>query len=287
MKNKFNLSVVIASIGGDVLKRTIEILNQGSVVPDEIILVVPEVYASKIPEITCTNFRCELVNFKGQVAQRAHGFKIAKCDYVLQLDDDIELHHTCVEHLLLAIVKLGSGHSVGPSIFFLGTYQNIYSMHSGLKALFYDLKAFLLSGAPWGLKRMGRISMIGSGYGIDTAKVSEELIQTQWLAGGCVLHRKESLVIENYFPYPGKAYAEDLIHSILLTKAGIKLFAVNSATCLIEKPILNSSTYSLSGDYRIRLYINELRGVDRFRVHIWYRVRQFIQLFQHGRKNIN
>ena len=279
--------MVIASIGGDVLKRTIEILNQGSIVPDEIILVVPEVYASKIPELAFTNVRFELVEFKGQVAQRAHGFKIAKYDYVLQLDDDIELHHTCVEHLSLAIVKLGSGHSVGPSIYFLGAYQNIYSMHSGLKGLFYDLKAFLLSGAPWGVKRMGRISMIGSGYGIDTAKVSEELIQTQWLAGGCVLHKKESLIIENYFPYPGKAYAEDLIHSILLTKAGIELFAVSSATCFIEKPILNRSTYSLHADYKIRLYINELRGVGKLRVHIWYRVRKLIHLFEHKRKNIN
>jgi len=280
LKNKSNLSVVIASIGGDILKRTIEILNQGSVVPDEIILVVPEVFAAKIPEVNCANLRCELVNFKGQVAQRAHGFKIAKSDYVLQLDDDIILHHSCLEHLMLALGNLGSGNCVGPSIFFLGTEQNIYSTHSGLQAVLYDLKAFLLSGAPWGVKRMGKISKIGSGYGIDTAKVSEEVCQTSWLAGGCVLHKRENLILENYFPYPGKAYAEDLIHSIILTKAGIKLFNVKSATCFIEKPILNSSTYSLSADYRIRLYINELKGTSKLRVYIWYGVRRCIRFFK-------
>jgi len=275
--------VVIASIGGDILSRTIDHLNHGSIVPDEIILVVPEIYADRIPQIEFSNLRFELVNFMGQVAQRAHGFKLAKFDYVLQLDDDIQVHHTCVEHLLRAISVLGAGHSVGPSISFLGSDQSIYTTYTGLKGLINNFKAFILSGAPWGVRRMGMISNVGSGFGIDTAKVSEELIQTQWLAGGCVLHQKENLVKENYFPYHGKAYAEDLIHSIILTRASIKLFVVISATCFIEKPILNISSYSLNGDYRVRLYINELRGISNFRVHIWYHVRQFIHLFQYGR----
>ena len=277
MKNISNLAVVIASLGGDTLRRTVEILNNGSVIPDEIIVVVPEVFAAKIPDIMCANLRCELVDFKGQVAQRAHGFRMVKSAYVLQLDDDIELHHSCVEHLMLAMDKLGSDNCVGPSIFFLGTEQNIYPVHSGLKAVISDLKAFLLSGAPWGVKRMGKISKIGACYGIDSNIVSEDLNQTQWIAGGCVLHKKENLILENYYPYPGKAYAEDLIHSIILTKAGIKLFNVRSAICYIEKPVLNTSNYSLHADYRIRLYINELMGSNKLRVHIWYRVKQVIQ----------
>lgn len=279
MKNKSNLSVVIASIGGDVLLRTIENLNQGSVVPDEIILVVPEVFASKVPEITCANLRYELVDFKGQVAQRAYGFGLVKSNYVLQLDDDIQLDNICVERLMAALKKLGPGHSVGPSIFYKGTNQSIYSMRSGFQEVVINIKAFLLSGTRWGISRMGRISLIGSCFGYYPERTNRELNPTEWIAGGCALHHKSSLVLEDYFPYSGKAYGEDLIHSVLLTNAGVKLFNVKSAICYIDKPLLTKDNYSLKSDYRVRLYLSELRGAGNLRIHLWYVLKSFRNFF--------
>lgn len=279
MNIRSNLSVVIASIGGDVLIRTIDALNSGSIVPDEIILVVPRSFASNIPAISSENFRYQLVDFKGQVAQRAYGFTLVKSDYVMQLDDDIQLDHTCVERLITGLKKLGTGHSVGPSIFYANTNESIYSMNNGIKAEILNLKAFLLSGVPWGTKRMGKISKIGSGFGYDPESTSAELNRTEWIAGGCTLHHKSSLIFKNYFPYAGKAYGEDLLHSVELTNSGVKLFNVKSAVCFIEKPVLNRETYSLRADYKVRLYLNELRSVGKFRVHIWYVMRCLWRFF--------
>lgn len=268
-----DISVVIPSIGGEVLIQTIAFINSGSLVPKEIIVVVPNEYVERIPNLSLPNLHFEVVGFKGQVAQRAHGFKIAKSDFVLQLDDDICLDHHCIEKLLDGLKSLGSGHSVGPSIFYKETNSTVYSLGTGVSKYIGNLKSYLFSGAAWGVKRMGTISNNGVGFGYDYDLNAEEYSRTEWLAGGCVLHFRSGLIFEDYFPFKGKAYGEDLIHSWLLCKLGIKLFTVKSAICYIEKPVLNKENYSLHSDYKSRLYLNELRGINKLRVHFWYGAR--------------
>ena len=48
------------------------------------------------------------------------------------------------------------------------------------------------------------------------------------LSGGCVLHYKKNLVLENYYNYDGKAFGEDFIHSFLLYKKSINLYLFES-----------------------------------------------------------
>ena len=268
-----NISIVIPSVGGDILLKTISLLNRGSIVPKEIIIVVPNVYAHRIPEITLPNLHFEIVDFKGQVEQRAHGFKMAKYDFVMQLDDDIQLDTKCIEKLLRALKSLGQGHSVGPSFFFEDTSSTVYSMGVGMLELLTNIKAYLLSGALWGSKRMGTIGKNGVGFGYDFNRTIYEHNSTEWLAGGCILHYRSGLILENYFPFEGKAYGEDLIHSFLLMKLGIKLYHVKSAICYIERPDLNTENYSLYSDFKSRAYLNELKGIGKTRIYFWYGAR--------------
>ena len=44
IKEKSKISVIIATIGGSVLERTVSLLNSSSVFPDEIIVVIPKEY---------------------------------------------------------------------------------------------------------------------------------------------------------------------------------------------------------------------------------------------------
>ena len=53
---------------------------------------------------------------KGQVFQRIEGFKLAKNDYVLQLDSDIRVSKFCLEHLYNRI-KNKKISSVGPKLY--------------------------------------------------------------------------------------------------------------------------------------------------------------------------
>ena len=46
IKSKSNISVVIPSLGGEILIDTIKHLNNGSVFPDEIIIVIPKEFKS-------------------------------------------------------------------------------------------------------------------------------------------------------------------------------------------------------------------------------------------------
>ncbi len=52
-----------------------------------------------------------------------------------------------------------------------------------------------------------------------------------WLPGGCVLHRRENLILFDFYPFRGKAYAEDLFHSLLLKKKGVRLLRIGAAIC--------------------------------------------------------
>ena len=76
------ISVVIPTLGGKSLSSTLRKLNSGTLVPDEILLCIPsselnhsDFWFEKNPRIIPTPIR-------GQVAQRAHGFREAKYDYI-------------------------------------------------------------------------------------------------------------------------------------------------------------------------------------------------------------
>ena len=272
--NKIKFSVIIPSLGALILKETIDSLNKSTVIPDEIIVVIPEEYKENLSYISYSNLFFEFVSFKGQVAQRIHGFKMAKNEFVLQLDDDIELDKNCIFNLIKSLMELGPGCAVGPSIFYKYTKNSAFSLGKGFPKMLLDLNSFLFSGSCWGTKRMGTISKNGVGFGFDNHYVLNAVNKSDWLAGGAVLHFNSGLIFDNYFPYIGKAYGEDLIHSVYLVNSGIKLYNVNSAICYIEKPVLNAENYSLFSDYKSRLYLNELRGISKFRVHFWYVARR-------------
>lgn len=266
---KSNISVVIASLGGDVLTKTLHQLNDGLLKPDEIIVVIPKEFENNVFVLFYSNVNYVFVPFKGQVAQRVYGFKLAKNNFVLQLDDDIYLDQNCLEKLVLGLKSLGPGHSVGPSIFFKETGLSVYPMSKGFQGFAYNIKSFM-SGSKWGTKRMGTISRNGSGFGLDFHTVTDEFNHVEWLAGGCILHFKSELILNDYFPFVGKAYGEDLIHSWFLTDTGVKLYNIKSAICYIETPILNDQNYSLKSDFKSRLYLNKLRKVPLLYTYFWF-----------------
>ena len=71
----------------------------------------------------------------------------------------------------------------------------------------------------WSVKRMGYLTKTGMGYGIDPSKLfSNRPFQVEWLNGGAVMCHVDDLILEDYFPFEGKSYFEDTIHSILWKK---------------------------------------------------------------------
>ena len=87
--------------------------------------------------------------------------------------------------------------------------------------------------------------------------------EVDWLAGGILIMRKEDIIKKNYFPFKGKAYCEDLIHSFFLKEKGIKLYI--STKLYFQTPIesyrkLNLKDFLklIKNDFLIRNYYRNL-----------------------------
>ena len=71
---------------------------------------------------------------------------------------------------------------------------------------------------------------------IDPEYFKDNIVGTEWLAGGCVLGFRNELITNNFFPFEGKAYAEDLLNSFLRKKKGINHNVVTPAQAFTDSP---------------------------------------------------
>ena len=266
---RFPLTVVIPTLGNDSLLETIQQINSGLVVPDEILICIPNDVAYKVLSYDFDNIRVVATSGKGQVQQRSEGFKSAKHKYVLQMDDDILLSASAIKIMIKLLGQLGVGNVIGPAFYDPNTSVALHKYDFGLMGFFKSLNASLFSAAPWGVKRMGKVTRLGIAYGIDPGLSGGDIHQVDWLPGGCVLSFKEDLIDENFFPLSGKAFSEDVIHSILRTSNKIKHHV---AICAKVNTVVDDESFSFSlfiTELKARLYVVELLGGNKFRLFIW------------------
>jgi cellulose synthase/poly-beta-1,6-N-acetylglucosamine synthase-like glycosyltransferase len=264
------VSVVIATLGGDSLRTTIQQLNNGTVVPTEILVCVPKENADKVANLGFDNVHIIKTRVRGQVAQRAIGFRRASFSFVLQVDDDIQVQRDMIETLSDNLNILGPGNAVAPIYIDVDTQQYIPRHPTGIIGFVRNVSATLVCGAKWGKKRMGTISHAGANYGVDGGLMAVERKEVQWVPGGCILHYRSGLIVENFYPFSGKAFCEDLIHSYLLRKNGVHLWVVRDAICKIEEPpSLLKGENLFTSDAAARRYFNHLSGVNEWWFLIW------------------
>jgi GT2 family glycosyltransferase len=262
------MSVVIPTLGGDTLSKTIGQLNRGTVVPAEILVCIPEEYAFRAEGLPFDNVKVVRTSCRGQVAQRAAGFGLASNEIVMQLDDDIMVDEGCVESLMRTLVENGPNAAAAPAL--IDRLSHDASRTSGTKhRLFY----FLMNGCDG--YRMGIVSKAGVEFGFDLSKAGNGVHDAEWLPGGCLMHFRENLITENYFPFAGKAYCEDLFHSYHLAKKGIRLKLNLDTSCSYE--YVKATNHGIrefmkiiSSDYRVRKYYVKLTSRSSLRMHLFY-----------------
>jgi GT2 family glycosyltransferase len=269
------ISVVIATLGGHTLRPTLRALNSGSLVPKEILVCIPadvifDQTISDIENVTVIN-----VPFRGQVAQRAFGFRQVKYEYVLQLDDDITVDYFCLERLLNAFDGLGPNLAISPVLIDRATGRSVYERSQSHKFL-YSLYFWLINGFEG--YQPGKVSKAGLAIGVDPAISRTQFVEVDWLAGGCVLNRRKNLVLEDFWARPGKAYCEDLLHSHLLRKAGVRLFINTLARCELEIVKNSSMAFNiffndLYRDFCARKYYMQQVARSSVRIYLYYIIR--------------
>jgi GT2 family glycosyltransferase len=265
-QNNTGVSVVIATLGGPWLQKTIDSLLNGSATPDEILICIPVGHAPKVEALVSDIVKIIATEVKGQVKQRAFGFTQVKQGLVLQLDDDILLEKDTLENLIRHIVQLGEGNVVGPVYYESNTNRCIHSLENGLLKNIFD---YTICAAPWGKKKMGVVTPIGINYGVDDRFCTTELRQTDWLPGGCVLSFREDLVTEDFFPFTGKAYCEDIFHSYYRSEKNIQHWVATRVRVYIDVPVPEFNKETVNKVITIRRALRKLMKGPQWRLSLY------------------
>jgi GT2 family glycosyltransferase len=225
------VSVVIPTLGGDCLKVTINQLNSGTLIPDEILICIPEDDAYKVSNLIFENTKILKTSFRGQVAQRAYGFERVSNELVLQLDDDILLKEDCLEKLV-TFIENHPGSSVGPKFIERnnGKYHSYLFKDKNSSSFAEKISFYILNGS----KGFQPANLSKAGLYMGIPEKPDDWLVAGWLPGGCILHQKENIVLENYYPVPGKAYWEDIFHADFLREKGVIMHRVGGAECTVD-----------------------------------------------------
>jgi glycosyltransferase involved in cell wall biosynthesis len=267
-----SLTVVIATLGEKCLTDTIENLNKGTVVPDEILICIPELESQKAKDINISNVKTIITDCKGQVPQRAIGFKNATHQIVMQIDDDMLVDRCCIEHLLNTLAMHGKSVSVGPALMNLSTGKSAYNNQKRNKVL-QNIYYWVMNGTAG--FQPGKIDKSGTPVGVDTTDENQGVVEVEWLAGGCLMHYKGNLILDDYYPYKGRAFSEDIIHSFYLREKGVKLLLESKALCWVNLiPVSNCSIREFilkqKLSYRARKYYFKISSRNSFRIYFFY-----------------
>jgi hypothetical protein len=270
IKNLPSVSIVIPTIGNINIHNTVNELNMGTLVPNEIIICIPVECFKLISFLEFNNnVRILQTSVKGQVAQRAEGFKVAVSNIVIQLDDDISLEKTAIELLVEALTLLGPGNVVGPVFLDEKNGNPFHAVSSGLNGFLLNIFYSLICGAKWGRSRIGTVSSSGIGFGVSIYSSSEQFVKTEWLPGGCVGSYRVDLISDNFFPFSGKAFYEDFIHSHLRNKANFQHWVVRCAVGRTASAERIQSIESFNKNRIARRYYVKNRSFSNLRLFIY------------------
>lgn len=275
------ISVVIPTLGGEQIYQTLEAINSSLNVPDEIIICIPELEATKLRLDHFSNVKICVSSIRGQVPQRALGFKVASGDFVIQLDDDLILEMNTISYLVEALSKLPINSAISPSIMRDKPARSFYEMPKSkfLLSLYY----FILNG--YNRYEQGKLTKAFTNVGVDPNIQKETLSKSEWLPGGCVIHNACNLIDYNYYPFSGKAYCEDIYHSLYLKDKGINLYFHNTAKIWLTDEVVNFSfkqkLNSFFSDYKARYYLIKKfpEGRSKFSFYCYYFINFFRLVF--------
>lgn len=258
-----DFSVVIATLGGPTLSETVECLLASECTPREILICIPEQERSRVDGLQAVpRVRIISTRARGQVVQRAAGFAEATGELVLQCDDDVSFPPSVIGSLIGSLVALGRRHVVGPVFCCSTSRAPLGHFAIGLRGSFANLYFHLAAGLPWGKGRLGRFSSTTCAISVDPAHVDGAVVDVDWLAGGFVLGWKEDLIGVDFYPFPGKAYCEDLLHARERARMGLAHHVVIPARVFIEAPPENPDIAELKRELLARYRISRRIGAS-------------------------
>lgn len=272
-KNTIPISIVIPTLGNNQLLTTLKYISQSSIKPYEIIFIIPKIYKNRLNFLKLykkTKYKIVLSKEKNQVKQRILGFKKSKKFFVVQMDDDIFVSKNCLLKLYKKIKSIKENVAIAPRYIVNQRLSSIYKKPNNLLLKFYHW----LINSTKGFKP-GSISLSGFNYADENKKIGVK--KQEWLSGGIIIHKKENLILDNYYPYNfDKSYCEDVLHSLLLRRNNVKLIKYYEAQVseFTQGNIVNNNLIktlkSFFSEVLIRYYIVSKFNLSKIRLVIYY-----------------
>ena len=276
------VSIVVPTLGSKHLELCLEKINLSIYLPKEVILVFPKdnLRNTKINFSKFKNLKIKLVtsNKKNQVFQRILGFKKSNCKFVMQLDDDILVEKKCI-YSLYNFLKKNNLAAVSPKFKYSNKLSIIYKKPQNFILKFYHWLINSTDGySP------GKVALSGFNYAEEHK--SKGVSIHEWLCGGAVMHNRKNLILKNYYPYQfSKCFCEDILHSLILRRKGIKLFKYFDAKVseILEGNIVIKSNKirtfrNFYSEYLIKKYIVKKFELSKTRLNIYYLI-YFFRIF--------
>ena len=230
-----DLTIVVPSNLINIKKNWIKQINNYILSGIKVIISIPPDIDKK--EVFKRGFvnKINIINAesRGQVKQRYIAYKYCYSELIMHMDDDIMLDIRILKNLI-------NDYSLLPEKSCLAPYLNEYSNQEENNLLRRLKDTILFFGKS---KKYGTVGI--SSFPIPYKRFEEtKYSEVDWIPGGLLLIRKKYCLYYDYFNLPGKAYCEDLIHSQLLKKKGVRLFISN--TCSYYTKIAKYKDLSLS-----------------------------------------
>ena len=234
-----DLTIVVPSNIINIKKNWIKQINNYVLSGIKVIISIPPEINKKevfkkgfVNEVNIVNAEC-----RGQVKQRYIAYKYCYSELIMHMDDDIMLDIKILKNLI-------QDYSLLPEKSCFAPYLNDFS-NKEKNNLFRRLKDTILFFGE--SKKYGSVGI--SSFPIPYKRFEKtKYSEVDWIPGGLLLIRKKDCLYYDYFNFPGKAYCEDLIHSQLLKKKGVRLFISN--TCSYYTKIAKYKDLSLSSFFR-------------------------------------
>ena len=219
--------IVIPSTGEPSTHNLLKSIEFSTILPNNVIVVIrdvdqfyfdPESFSFPITLLRCPNH--------GQVYQRIFGFQNCHSSLVMQIDADCSFDSSFLFRYITEFLRVESisdcDIALSPSFLDSNT-RPMFSSETHLSFLYRLLLSSI--GLMYSNKNL---SKFGQNFSLNmpsnSFSKSNQTFHSDWLPGGCMMLRKNSLVVDNYYPFMGKAYAEDLFHSYLLFSKSVSLF---------------------------------------------------------------
>jgi hypothetical protein len=217
------LTVIIPSLGRPQLNRTIQSIDEWQARPHLVLVVLPPGGTIQLDQIPKTNVAFFRGQKRGQVSQRIEGFKRAQTKFVLQLDDDILLTYSAIEKLGNLILQSRSC-CTAPLIRYYNDSPCQQISRNRKRSRFIGKINSLILGNPSISSGFGKVNRAGIPVYLTPSSPVNGVVSVDYASGGVMLHYAHNLVVDNYYPFDGRADYEDIFHCFYLKKNNIEIF---------------------------------------------------------------